>query len=76
MRVWFRRSGHADGLWWSLECEGVELSASAVVGSCQFTTEATPGPTTKTPLSERRHVLSFDCERVEWLGSVVRLHSS
>lgn len=76
VRLWFRRNGHDDGLWWTLECDGVEHHASGVLGDASFVTETMPGPTPNTPLGERRHVVSFDAERVAWSGTVAKIHST
>jgi hypothetical protein len=68
VRAWFRRQGHVDDLWWTLLIDGVERHASSISGRAQFNTEVMPGPEPSTPLLERRHVVSFDAEHVEWDG--------
>lgn len=76
VRLWFRRNGHVDGLWWTAEIDGVEHHASAITGMAAISTLAMPGPTPETPLAERRHVVALECERVDWRGTTLLLNPS
>jgi hypothetical protein len=67
VRVWFRKGGASDGLWWEAEFRGETWGCSDVEFRCPARTQWERDE--QRPRSEQRHFIEATASRVEWDGA-------
>lgn len=66
VRVWFRKGGASDGLWWTAEIDGVEWACAAV----EFAAPCSTGweQLRDRPREEQRHFIQAHVSCHRWEG--------
>jgi hypothetical protein len=66
VRVWFRKGGADDGLWWSAEIDGVEWACASV----EFAAPCSTGweDLADRPRAEQRHFIQTTAAGFRWDG--------